>query len=128
MTFIWLILVAVVIGIVAGVAIVFANRKNIEASARDRAGKLTELDKRYLAIEGDLEIIKEMNGAMADQYPNANLETIGRAKTLIGYFEKNWVARRNQLWSPTSKVSGATTYELEKSLTELEALVPQILK
>lgn len=128
MTLILLLLAAVVIGIGVGVVIVFANRKNIESAARDRAGKLTELDKRYLAIEGDLEIIKEMNGAMADKYPNANLEVIGRAKTLIGYFEKNWAARRNQLWSPTSKVSGATTYELEKSLTELEGLVPQILK
>lgn len=128
MTFFLLLLAAAVIGIGIGVVIVFANRKNIESSARDRAGKLTELDKRYLAIEGDLEIIKEMNGAMADKYPNVSLETIGKAKALIGYFERNWVARRNQLWSPTSKVTGATTYELEKSLTELEELVPQILK
>lgn len=128
MGFILGVLVALVIGISIGVIVVFVNRKSIESAARDRAGKLTELDKRYLAIEGDLEIIKEMNGAMADKYPNANLEMIGRAKSLISYFEKNWVARRNQLWSPTSKVTGATTYELEKSLTELEGLVPQILK
>lgn len=128
MTIIILLLAAVVIGIGVGVAVVFANRKTIEAAARDRAGKLTELDRRYLAIEGDLDIIKQMNGAMADKYPNADLEKIGKAKSLINYFERNWVARRNQLWSPTSKVSGATTYELEKSLTELETLTSEILK
>jgi hypothetical protein len=128
MTIVWLLLAAVVIGVGAGIVVILMNRKTIALAARERASKLTELDRRYLAIEGDLSIIKEMNGAMADKYQNTNLETIGRAKALITYFEKNWVARRTQLWSPTSRVTGSTTYELEKSLTELEELIPQILK
>jgi hypothetical protein len=128
MGIVFILLAAVVIGIIVGVVIVMMNKKAFTAATHERADKLTDLDRRYLAIEEDLTLITKLGDGLKNQYPNADPEKIARAIELTKYFEKNWLARREQKWNPANKVSGATTYELDKSLTELEGLVADIFK